>query len=38
MRSFRYSGDAEPSEEKDVLEKKVKELTRPLELRTLYMV
>ena len=32
------SGDAEPSEEKDELEEKVKELTKPLELRTLYMV
>ena len=32
------SGDAEPSEERDELEEKVKELTKPLELRTLYMV
>ena len=32
------SGDAESSEEKDELEEKVKELTKPLELRTLYMV
>ena len=32
------SGDAEPSEEKDEPEEKVKELTKPLELRTLYMV
>ena len=32
------SGDAEPSEDKDELEEKVKELTKPLELRTLHMV
>ena len=32
------SGDAEPSEEKDELEEGVKELTKPLELRTLCMV